>query len=184
MPFRLVLFDQNWLERFGWTTLEEERFRVVIPELKGRLLDIGAGPNRLVKQYGDGIGVDVFDWGGGVMVVEDNPLVRESCVLRLEASGFSASGVGDGVEALAELAKAQSQGAPVQAVLLDVDLPGKNGVAVAREMRKQIPNLPVIYITGNMQNQALRGIRGEPVLAKPLEFAELFSTLNGALNQH
>lgn len=71
IPFRLVLFDQAWLPRFGWTTLEEERLNAVLPYLRGRLLDIGAGPNTLVQRYGNGIGVDVVDWGGGVMVVED-----------------------------------------------------------------------------------------------------------------
>ncbi len=71
IPFRLVLFDQAWLPRFGWTTLEEERVNAVLPHLHGRLLDIGAGPNTLVQRYGNGIGVDVVDWGGGVMVVED-----------------------------------------------------------------------------------------------------------------
>ncbi len=71
IPFRLVLFDQAWLPRFGWTTLEEERLNAVLPHLRGRLLDIGAGPNTLVQRYGNGIGVDVVDWGGGVMVVQD-----------------------------------------------------------------------------------------------------------------
>ena len=71
IPFRMLLFDQQWLPRFGWTTLEEERLNAVWPEISGRLLDVGAGPNTLVRQYGNGVGVDVFDWGGGVLVVED-----------------------------------------------------------------------------------------------------------------
>jgi SAM-dependent methyltransferase len=71
IPFRLVLFDQEWLPRFGWTTLDEERLGAVFPYIRGRLLDIGAGPNSLVRLYGSGVGVDVFDWGGGVTVVED-----------------------------------------------------------------------------------------------------------------
>jgi SAM-dependent methyltransferase len=77
IPFRLVLFDQNWLPKFGWTTLEEERINIVLPLIKGRLLDVGAGPNTLVNRYhplskrpsNDNVGVDVFDWGGGVQVV-------------------------------------------------------------------------------------------------------------------
>ena len=71
IPFRLVLFDQKWLPRFGWTTLEDERLDAVMPYIRGRLLDIGAGPNTLVKRYGDGVGVDVVEWGGGAIVVED-----------------------------------------------------------------------------------------------------------------
>jgi SAM-dependent methyltransferase len=60
------------LPRFGWTTLDEERINAILPHIRGRLLDIGAGQNRLVNQYGNGIGVDVIDWGGGAMVVEDS----------------------------------------------------------------------------------------------------------------
>jgi len=71
IPFRLVLFDQNWLPWFRWTTLEEERLNNVLPYIQGELLDIGAGTNNLVKLYGQGVGVDIFDWRGGVMVVED-----------------------------------------------------------------------------------------------------------------
>lgn len=71
IPFRLVLFDQTWLPRLGWTTLEDERLDAVLPHLRGRVLDIGAGPNTLIKRYGNGVGVDVYDWGGGALVVDD-----------------------------------------------------------------------------------------------------------------
>ncbi len=71
IAFRLVLFDQAWLPRFGWTTMEDDRMRAVLPETRGRLLDLGSGTNRLVNTYGDGVGVDVVDWGGGTVVVPD-----------------------------------------------------------------------------------------------------------------
>ena len=71
IPFRLVLFDQAWLPKLGWTTLEDERLDAVFPQLKGRVLDIGAGTNTLIKRYGKGVGVDVHDWGGGAVVVDD-----------------------------------------------------------------------------------------------------------------
>ena len=73
VPFRFVIFDQSWLPHWRWTTLEDERLNVILPHVHGRLLDIGAGENTLVKRYaGDGVGVDVFDWGGGVQVVESS----------------------------------------------------------------------------------------------------------------
>ena len=71
IPFRFIIFDQKWLPSFGWTTLEEERLAIVFPFIEGKLLDIGAGYNRLVSQYGEGIGVDTYDWGGGVFVVKN-----------------------------------------------------------------------------------------------------------------
>src|SRR5262245_22903158 len=72
VPFRFVLFPDDWQRKFGWTSLEQERIRAVMPHLKGRLLDVGAGPNTLVHLYpGEGVGVDVYDFGGGAMIVED-----------------------------------------------------------------------------------------------------------------
>jgi SAM-dependent methyltransferase len=82
IPFRLVLFDQAWLPSWGWTTLEEERLRAVLPFVRGRLLDVGAGANRLVRLHGDGVGVDIHDWGGGALVVDD------SSRLPFEAASF------------------------------------------------------------------------------------------------
>ena len=70
-PFRLLLFDQAWLPKFGWTTLEDERMTVVWPHLKGRVLDVGAGFNTLINRWGNGVGVDTFEWGGGARVVPD-----------------------------------------------------------------------------------------------------------------
>lgn len=43
----------------------------VLPHVRGRLLDIGCGSNLLVKQYGNGVGVDVHAWEGVDLVVQD-----------------------------------------------------------------------------------------------------------------
>ena len=50
--------------------LEDQRINVVMPYIKGKLLDIGCGYNNLVKKYGNGIGVDVYPWRGVDMVAK------------------------------------------------------------------------------------------------------------------
>jgi SAM-dependent methyltransferase len=70
-PLRLVLLPDDVSVRLGLTSLEEERINAALPHLSGRLLDIGAGRNSLVKAYGNGVGVDVYDWGGGALIVPD-----------------------------------------------------------------------------------------------------------------
>jgi SAM-dependent methyltransferase len=71
-PLRYVLLPDPWSKQLGFTSLEEERLRAVMPRIRGRLLDIGAGANALVRSYrGEGVGVDVFDFGGGAQIVED-----------------------------------------------------------------------------------------------------------------
>jgi SAM-dependent methyltransferase len=51
------------------------RTGVVLNAVRGRLLDIGCGTNRLVAQYrrdgGDGVGVDVYPWPGADLIVDD-----------------------------------------------------------------------------------------------------------------
>lgn len=48
------------------------RIRAVLPHIRGRLLDIGCGLNSLVRTYdGDGVGVDIRQWGDVDVVVED-----------------------------------------------------------------------------------------------------------------
>lgn len=51
--------------------LARERRERVRKHVKGRLLDIGCGDNLLVRAYGNGVGVDVVDWGDVDHVVED-----------------------------------------------------------------------------------------------------------------
>ncbi len=51
--------------------LERRRHDAVRAHVRGRLLDIGCGENRLVRRYGNGIGVDVYDWGDVDLIVED-----------------------------------------------------------------------------------------------------------------
>ena len=71
-PLRYVLFPDHWNQRLHLSSLEEERLRAVLPSIHGRLLDVGAGTNTLVRTYrGPGVGVDVFDFGGGAQLVED-----------------------------------------------------------------------------------------------------------------
>ena len=71
IPFRLVLFDQSWLPMFGWTTLEDERINRVLTHIQGRLLDIGAGNNKLVKTYKNGTGVDIYNWDESTLIVKN-----------------------------------------------------------------------------------------------------------------
>lgn len=58
-------------EKLGLTSLEMERLSATFPHIRGFLLDIGCGNNRLVKTYAKGVGVDIFDWGGQALLVKD-----------------------------------------------------------------------------------------------------------------
>ena len=51
--------------------LMDWRLKVALPHVKGKLLDIGCGTNELVRRYGHGVGVDVYQWGDVDLVVQD-----------------------------------------------------------------------------------------------------------------
>ena len=57
-------------DRFG-QFLYRKRRCIVRPYICGRLLDVGCGLNRLVREYGNGVGVDVYDWGDVDLLVDD-----------------------------------------------------------------------------------------------------------------
>lgn len=80
-PLRMVLLPDHVSERFHLTSLRAERLAAALGEIEGRLLDIGAGDNMLVRLHQPAstddadarrsIGLDVFDWGGGCVIVEN-----------------------------------------------------------------------------------------------------------------
>ncbi|HVE89273.1 MAG TPA: methyltransferase domain-containing protein [Burkholderiaceae bacterium] len=80
-PVRMAILPDHVCERLGTTSLRGERLAAVLPELRGRVLDIGAGDNVLIKLYcsmgvkGDeagSIGADVVDWGSDCMLIESS----------------------------------------------------------------------------------------------------------------
>lgn len=70
-PLRMLLLPDDASSRLGLTSLETERIAAVRPWIVGSLLDVGAGRNRLVREYGSGVGLDVHDFGGGATIVPD-----------------------------------------------------------------------------------------------------------------
>lgn len=52
--------------------LRTQRLNRVLQHVKGDLLDVGCGENLLVKQYGKGVGADVYQWGDVDVVLEDS----------------------------------------------------------------------------------------------------------------
>jgi CheY-like chemotaxis protein len=79
-----------------------------------------------------------------VLVVEDEVVLRMSTVDMLERLDCSVSAVGTGEQALDLLAKGQS----FDLLLTDLGLPGMNGEALAAEVHRKFPTLPVVIASG------------------------------------
>jgi CheY-like chemotaxis protein len=106
-----------------------------------------------------------------VLVVEDDPFVREMAVAGLEDAGYEFIEAGSGGEAL-ELLQA---GIVVDALLTDVRLPGANGWAVAWAYRERFPDLPVLYVTGYAER--MQPVPGGIIISKPYRLAQVIGVL-------
>lgn len=79
-----------------------------------------------------------------VLIVDDHPVVRHGLRSMLSSySDFEISGeAGDGATALQEIARLRPD-----IVLLDVRLPGQDGIQVARQIKRSVPDIRVIMLT-------------------------------------
>jgi two-component system response regulator BaeR len=80
-----------------------------------------------------------------ILVVEDEADLAQILVDYLKRDGYEASAIGDGLAAMDELRRA-----PPDLLLLDVMLPGLDGLSILRELRKTSV-LPVILVTARVE---------------------------------
>jgi CheY-like chemotaxis protein len=87
-----------------------------------------------------------------VLVVEDEPLVRETAVAALREAGFRVAEAASAEEALA-LAERDGGGGPPAVVVADLRLgPGMDGLALGAEARRRWPGVGVVYATGHPES--------------------------------
>jgi DNA-binding NtrC family response regulator len=79
---------------------------------------------------------------GSILVVDDESEIREGLELLLNTEGYSTSSAESGEAGLTMLEEV-----PFDLVLLDVSLPGRNGLDLLLEIRRRDPNLSVVLIT-------------------------------------
>jgi two-component system, OmpR family, response regulator len=116
-----------------------------------------------------------------VMVVDDEEKVRRYLSRLLENRGFTVDAAADGEAALALLADRD-----FDVVLLDVLMPGLDGIAVLKEIKKRRPLTEVIILTGNASvNTGVAGMQHGAIdyLLKPVNLDSLMVCMREALEQ-
>ena len=113
-----------------------------------------------------------------VLLVDDEKEFLEVLIRRLSKRQVNVDGVSSGEEALQYL-----QVRPIDVAVLDVKMPGMDGIALLREIKKINPLIEVIMLTGHASLEvALEGMRSGAFdyLMKPAEIDELLYKIQDA----
>jgi DNA-binding response OmpR family regulator len=116
-----------------------------------------------------------------ILVVEDDPAIRRGLVDALSFAGFAVLEAGDGTEGLALAREAN-----VDLLVLDLVLPGVDGLSVLREIRAVWSPLPVIVLTARgAERDRVEGLRlgADDYVVKPFSIKELLARVEAVLRR-
>jgi len=118
-----------------------------------------------------------------VLVVEDEAHIRELIQLHLGLEGLEIAAVGDGQDALG---RANSE--PFDLIILDLMLPGVDGISICRAVRREGPNqdVPILMLTARREeSDKVLGLESgaDDYLAKPFGIRELVARARALLRR-
>ena len=116
-----------------------------------------------------------------VLIVDDEDDFRETIVKRLNARKIQAEGAASGTKAL-EVVKDKD----FDVIVLDVKMPGMDGIETLRHIKKMKPEIEVIMLTGHASVEfGLKGMQlgAFDYVMKPAPLNELLDTIGQAFNK-
>jgi len=121
------------------------------------------------------------DRGATILVVDDDPAVRQALEINLGKAGFEVRLAQTGAEAIDSL-----HDAPADVVLTDLKMPGMTGLELLEEVRQRWPDTQVVLMTGyGTVERAVEAMRlgAHDFIIKPVSRAELVAILERALRE-
>jgi signal transduction histidine kinase len=112
-----------------------------------------------------------------ILLVDDDPNVRETLTEVLTAAGFDVAPAAGGQQAR----RMVEAGLVPDVMMVDFAMPDMDGVQVAAAIRGRLPDLPVLFVTGYVEDEVIRNERW--VLVKPFVTFALLQTLGEMLAQ-
>ena len=145
-------------------------FSIEVPLTPG---GVPSPPDRRARPADDGP-TQTAPGTGAILIIEDDPEIREHLELFLNEEGYQTSAAVDGHDALELLARGTTR---PDLVLADYNLPrGMNGVQVCQKLRRELDRpIPFIILTGDISTETLRDIALHDCvhLNKPVKLGDL-----------
>jgi DNA-binding response OmpR family regulator len=115
-----------------------------------------------------------------ILIVDDEPDIREILRYNLEKAGFNIAEAVSGDDALNKLSK------DLDLAILDIMMPGKDGYEVCRKIREQGNTVPIIFLTAmDREFDEVRGLEvgGDDYVKKPFSPKMLIARINAILRR-
>ena len=115
-----------------------------------------------------------------ILVVEDEAAIAEAVARRLRSEGFEVAVASDGPQAVEHCARLEPD-----LVVLDLMLPGLDGLEVCREIQRDRP-VPVLVLTArDSEDDLIQGLRtgADDYLTKPFSARELVARIHALLRR-
>ena len=116
-----------------------------------------------------------------ILVVDDNPEIREIIQVLLGGEGYLVETAGNGVKALEMLSQRE-----YDLIILDIMMPGLDGYQTCRKMREE-SNAPILFLSARTKDSDKTlgfSSGGDDYLAKPFSYNELISRAKALIRRY
>jgi two-component system, OmpR family, KDP operon response regulator KdpE len=116
-----------------------------------------------------------------ILVVDDEPSLRKVIRTSLASAGYAVEEVGTGLDAVSLL-----QRRPFDLVLLDINMPGLNGLEACRKIRSLAPHSGIVMVTvRDSEEDKVRALEAgaDDYVTKPFRFRELVARIGAVLRR-
>ena len=118
-----------------------------------------------------------------LLIVDDEADLRELLVEQIGSENYEIHTASDGAQGLQMIRDAHAKGAPIDAVLSDINMPKLNGLDLLAEVRKHGLETPFVFLTGyGDKEKAVRALRlgAQDFLEKPYDVTQLVRSIEAA----
>jgi two-component system, OmpR family, response regulator MprA len=118
---------------------------------------------------------------GTILIVDDEPFIRELLMVRLSKVGFAVIEASNGVEGYERM-----KATPPDLIICDVMMPREDGITFCRKLRSQGDTTPFIFLTAkDRSSDVVAGLQtgADEYLVKPFDIHELEARIQALLRR-